>query len=101
MGQSSIPWFREPCRCPDNGLRGVDDVDYSRRINQARKALNQSNLHDDSWAVDHLEDGRYCLLRIGGAWTGGFFERGTLRVEFQETKTDVAVQRFVAWASKG
>jgi hypothetical protein len=77
------------------------DHDFARRISQARDALTDSELSPRRWAVDDLADNRFCLLRIGGTWTAGYFERGTLRVEFQETHTDVAVQRFVAWASSG
>jgi hypothetical protein len=79
----------------------VNDDDFARRITQARHALTESGLPPRSWAVDELADDRCCLLRIGGTWTAGYFERGTLRVEFQETYTGVAVQRFVAWASAG
>ena len=77
-----------------------DDRDHARRVNQARDALDQSDLPPRLWAVDELVDDRCCPLRIGGGWTAGYFERGTLSIKFQETHTDVAIQRFVAWVSQ-
>lgn len=62
---------------------------------EARAALESTALPERYWAIGELKDDRLCLVRDGGRWVAGYFERGNFDPEFTEDDTGSAITRFV------
>ncbi|WP_062299082.1 hypothetical protein [Demequina maris] len=62
---------------------------------EARAALESTTLPERYWAIGELKDDRLCLLRDGGRWVAGYFERGNFDPEFTEDDTGSAITRFI------
>ena len=75
--------------------------DRDSLLSAAEQKLSDAALPPDTWAFDRLEDERPCLLLNGSSWVAGYYERGSLRVQFETEDMDHAICRFVEWVIAG